>query len=472
MSDELTSRVRQLLLELCEELLPEEDIIALAGRGGSKKGRVTRVATQAGVKTYGVPIGTVITEAMKENAKSGGITPAVVSPQGGLPKPNVPSIPGVPKLPAVAAPKPKGAGQNVASQFNADPNLKMQGVHTHPGAPGARVYQFSDGTAVFEDAKGTRSKRQKVDLKVLKSKGWNVQEVKNAEAGNQVGNSQSSTHARLSTDKPSNHESSSRTLETLAINKSEYTSSHRKAVNKFESDGAQINDVLRKGDNLGEHFDAVSDLRDLLDHSKASEPVTVYRGMNFANPQERDDFVANALRPDTSFIDKGFTVASANSDNALLHADNGNPDNPGAILNIAVSKGSRAASLNAVTGKDDQDHDVLLADGAKFKVNSVSNDSSGRPIAQLTYLDPAKPAHERAADEDNIAITPEQKEAARASRFSWKPGDIELDHLPFETGAAAPVPPKPAKAVKAAKATTPTKAAPAKAAPVVVPKSP
>lgn len=438
----ITPEIRAHLLAFCEKLHEDDDVVELVGRGGSKKGRIQRVHTAAGAATYGVPIGTLITADVKAAAgmlgKPGGVTPG----GGGSKTPGV-KVPGLnlPKAPAV----PKPAKSDVAGQFNADPSLKMKATVTHPRIPGAKVYSFSDGTGVIEDAKGNRSKRQKLDMNILKSKGWNVQEHNDDQTDTQVSSGFSADNSSHPGRARSHFEASEQTLKILAATTPRANNKQADALMAFGTNGPQVNAALRKGGEPGENnLKTIDGLREILSNSKTSQAVTVHKGMSFGSPDERDTFVQTALKPGTSFVDRGFSVASANPDKALLHADQDNAENPGLIMHVAVPEKSRAVSLNAATGSDSQDHDVLLPDGAKYKVQSVKYDGGGRPTAEVTYIDPQLPAHERLKYEEDPAITPEAKTAAHASRFSWSPNDIQLDHLPVPAGDA-PAPPSAQK---------------------------
>lgn len=425
---ELTPRVRELLLALCEELLPDEDLVSLAGVGGSKKGRITRVASAAGAATYGVPIGTIITADMKQAAQNG-IMPTPGKGTNGL-KPAT-GMPSAAKPGGLALPKAPSGPKDPASTFNADAT-KLQATVTHPRVPGAKVYAFSDGTGVMEDARGNRSKRQNLDLNALKAKGWNVQEHNDDPNGTPGSVTGSGNGGHRTGGPKSNFEKSEETLKLLATSTPKADNKQADALMHFETAAASVNAAMRTREEPGEqNLNTIDGLRSLLGNSKTTSPVTVHKGMSFASIEERDSFVQTSLRPGTAFTDRGFSVASANRDNAMLHADNNNADNPGIVLNVAIPEGSRAASINAATGKDNQDHDVLLPDGARFKINSVNYDAGGRPVADAVYVDPLLPAHERAAAEEDPALTPDQKIAQHDSRFSWSPKDIELDDIPL-----------------------------------------
>lgn len=126
-----------------------------------------RVATQAGVIAYGKPIGSIITPDMEthvQNKIQRKPEPTAWNP--GQAKPGSTASPA-----AKERVKPKDSAKN-NTQAAADSQLKVSKVFVHNKAPGSKVYLFSDSTGVFEDAKGTRSRRAKVDTVELDQLGW------------------------------------------------------------------------------------------------------------------------------------------------------------------------------------------------------------------------------------------------------------------------------------------------------------
>jgi hypothetical protein len=137
------------------------------------------------------------------------------------------------------------------------------------------------------------------------------------------------------------------------------TATEKDAVSHYASAGyANINAHLRgKKTTKTPSNDEIERLTKALDKASLPEAVTVYRGIS----------KSLKLRPDMEFQDKGFMSTTTSFRNAVIFTGLQGPEGKGAVLELKVPKGYRAAHIAGKFGAIESENELLLQRGARFR---------------------------------------------------------------------------------------------------------
>ena len=143
----------------------------------------------------------------------------------------------------------------------------------------------------------------------------------------------------------------------------EFSKDEAHAVNVY-SGGAyrNMNKALRNGSDAGNYRKNIENLQNAIRRFPLPQDVTVYRGGKGIR------IVGNSVG--SVFQDKGFVSTSLSKSGAYAFAASGFATKNGVVYKISASKGDHALALNNV------ESEILFGAGSKFKISSISTDSS------------------------------------------------------------------------------------------------